>query len=279
VDFNWLWSKARVTQREIADNPNATVRKHAVASFLKKYNVRMRAHQRCRKTGKRNFEPDLKKWHTTIREKLVCTGRNDRYDEKWGRHQPKQHLNVEQNALPFVVGTTRTYDHVDKDVDLHDHKVWISQPGSGLDRCQCALQICFRPTEEQPRLGVISCGTGKRISQDEKEAYHPDVDVYYQENAWADTKLSVEWVQKTLLPSVKDDECFVLFCDNLTAQVSDEFKKPVSKPNVVVWYGLPNATDLWQPVDDARYAQILKTLICQAQRRWLDDDDNTSHIG
>ena len=78
---------------------------------------------------------------------------------------------------------------------------------------------------------------------------------------------------KTLSPSVKDRERFVLFCDNLTAQVSDEFKECVSQPNGVVWYGLPNATDLWQPVD-AGYVQILKMLICQAQRRWLDDDEN-----
>ena len=131
----------------------------------------------------------------------------------------------------------------------------------------------FRPTGEPPRLGVIFRGTGKRISQDEKEAYHPDVDVYYQENAWANTKVSFEWVQKTLSPSVKDDERFVLFCDNLTAQVSNEYKECVSQLNGVVWYGLPNATDLWQPVD-AGYGQILKTLICQAQRRWLDDDEN-----
>ena len=62
-------------------------------------------------------------------------------------------------------------------------------------------------------------------------------------------------MQKTLSPSVKDNEPFVLFCDNLTAPVSDEFKECVSQLNGVVWYGLPNATDMWQPVD-AGYAQI-----------------------
>ena len=75
----------------------------------------------------------------------------------------------------------------------------------------------------------------------------------------------VEWVQKILSPSVKDDERFVLFYDNLTAQVSDKFIECVSQLSGVGWYGLPNATDLWQPVD-AGYAQILKTLICQAQK-------------
>ena len=55
--------------------------------------------------------------------------------------------------------------------------------------------------------------------------------------------------------------------------MSDEFKECFSQLNGVVWYGLPNATDLWQ-LDDAGYAQIVKTFICQAQRRWLHDDEN-----
>lgn len=85
--------------------------------------------------------------------------------------------------------------------------------------------------------------------------------------------MCVEWVEKTLSAAVKEDDRFVLFCDNLTGQVADQFKEAVSKLGGVVWYGLPGATDFWQPVD-AGYAQLLKTLIGQAQRRWLDDDDN-----
>ena len=157
-----------MTQREITGDPNATVRKHVIASFFEEYDVRMQACRRCKKTARQNFESDLKKWHATTRKKLVHTGGNDHYAEKWGRYQPKQRLNFDQSPLPFVVGTTRTYDHVDKDIDQHDNKVWISQPGSGLDKCKCTLQICFRPTGKQPRLDVIFCGTGKCISQDEK---------------------------------------------------------------------------------------------------------------
>ena len=123
------------------------------------------------------------------------TGRNDGYDDEWGRYKPRQRLNVDQCPLPFLVGTKRTYEHIDKDINQHDHEVWISQPISG--------------------------GTGKRVTKDKKAVYHPDIDVYYQENAWGDTKMSVEWVQKTLLSSVKDNDRFVLFCYNLTAKVSD----------------------------------------------------------
>ena len=63
---------------------------------------------------------------------------------------------------------------------------------------------------------------------DEKAAGHPDVDVLWQENAWADTTVSVNWVNTTLKPVVENLEKHVLFVDNLTAQQADDFKKAVS---------------------------------------------------
>ena len=42
----------------------------------------------------------------------------------------------------------------------------------------------------------------------------------------------------------------------------------------VVYYGLADATDLWQPVD-AGYAQTLKQLIAIEHRDWLDADNNS----
>ena len=41
----------------------------------------------------------------------------------------------------------------------------------------------------------------------------------------------------------------------------------------LVWYGLKNATDLWQVVD-AGIAQLLKVLTGLEHRNWLDDDNN-----
>ena len=82
VDFNWLWSKARVAYRELTGNPSATVRKHVITTFLKRHNIRMRARQRNKKAPKQDFEVGLKKWHATTREKLVRTARNDGYDQK-----------------------------------------------------------------------------------------------------------------------------------------------------------------------------------------------------
>ena len=83
-----------------------------------------------------------------------------------------------------------------------------------------------------------------QITNDEREAWHKDVDVYFQENAWADTEFSVSWVNKTLKAANKGTDRFVLFYDNLSAQVTDNFKDAVFSIGGLVWYGVPNATDL-----------------------------------
>jgi len=121
--------------------------------------------------------------------------------------------------MPFVVDQQKTYE-ITKPGDKHS-KTWIRQSGSGLDKRQCTLQVCIRGDSEQARIAIIFRGKGKRIREDEQDAWHPDVDIYWQENAWADTACSVKWVEKTLQPLVKDLDQFVLFVDNLTAQQAD----------------------------------------------------------
>ena len=58
------------------------------------------------------------------------------------------------------------------------------------------------------------------------------------------------WCDKTLLPFIKEQVLskFVLLLDNLKGQMQDDFKDAVAGANGLLWYGLPSATDLWQPV-------------------------------
>lgn len=268
VNFGWLWSKARVISSE---QGGGEIKRHVIVNFLRRYNIRMRAKQRNRKQPKGAYREALINWHSTTRERLIRTGFEDEYDAKWGRFKPEQRINVDQSPMPFAMNPKRTYELVEENGRYH--KVWIAQPGNGLEKRQCTLQVCFNPAGDQPRLAIIFRGKGKRISDEEKLAWHKDIDVYFQENAWADTEFSVKWAEKTLANSVKDKERFVLFCDNLSAQISTPFKEAVSKLGGVCWFGLPNATDLWQPVD-AGYAELLKTFVFQMQNEWLDKEDN-----
>ena len=55
--------------------------------------------------------------------------------------------------------------------------------------------------------------------------------------------------------------------------MQDDFKKAVHDIDRLLWYGLPEGTDLWQPVD-AGYAACLKSLIAIEHRNWLDKENN-----
>ena len=79
------------------------------------------------------------------------------------------------------------------------------------------MQLCTCGDGSRPNITIIFGGTGKRIRPDEKAAYHPDVDVYCQTNAWADTEYSVDLINSTVKVLVKDIERFLLFVDNLTS--------------------------------------------------------------
>ena len=97
--------------------------------------------------------------------------------------------------------------------------------------------------------------------------------MYFQKNAWADTEFCLDWSKKTFKAIVKDTGNFILFLDNLEAHVQESFRNSIKDLWGITWFGVPNATDIWQPVDGG-YAATLKTLINQEFFNWLDDEDN-----
>ena len=114
------------------------------------------------------------------------------------------------------------------------------------------MNICFRPSGEQPRLAIIFRGKGLRLIAVEKASWDKDV-VFFQPNAWGDREFVVNWAEKTLKPAVADVSHFILF------HVHESFRKSVSNQKGITWFGVPGAADIWQPVDGG-YAATLKKL-------------------
>ena len=71
----------------------------------------------------------------------------------------------------------------------------------------------------------------------------------------------------------ESDSEFVLFVDNLGAQLTPQFKSAVRDIGGIAYYGVANATDIWQPVD-AGAGQMLKILARQEQSTWLMTEKN-----
>ena len=55
--------------------------------------------------------------------------------------------------------------------------------------------------------------------------------------------------------------------------MQEDFQTAIFCANGLIWYCLPDATDLRQPVD-ARYACCLKSLIDSEHLKWLDIESN-----
>ena len=204
--------------------------KSVVTRFIKSYNIKLRRVQRKKTVNKLSHLPKLMTWHTTLREGLKKTGSHlPYYDTKWGRFTPERRFNVDQVPVPFAIDSKTTYEVNLSKSEKRDHRVWVANPGLGLDRRQCTLQVCISP-ESKADIAIIVRGSGKRNSADEIKAYHPDVDVYWQEKAWADTKFSVEWVRQTLKEGTK-----LLEGKEFVCRIQDEWLE--HDDNIDPWLG------------------------------------------
>ena len=84
----------------------------------------MRKKQRSKNVSKEDMRAKMMEWHTVLRERLIRTGKQDDYDEKWGRFPPECRFNVDQSPCPFVFDSNHT--HHQSTEDQHNEKVWIS---------------------------------------------------------------------------------------------------------------------------------------------------------
>lgn len=139
--------------------------------------------------------------HPGIAVDTWCQVNGNAEPRNYGRCAPHMRVNVDQVPLPFVSASFKsTYAVKGSD------RVSVIQPGDGaLSKRMCTLPLAIRPASAegaanigvQPRPAIIFRGKGKRLKQSEKDAWHPDVDVYFQPKAWAGTNFCLAWVKRT----------------------------------------------------------------------------------
>ena len=158
---------------------------------------------------------------------------------KWGVYPPWCRLNVDQVPLPFVNDMDRTYEVKGA------KRVAINQLGPSLSKRQATGQLAFRPAvpppegcsdskarelydkylTEQPAPCIIFRGKG-RITAIERAAYPEGLVVLWQDCAWVDRPIALEWVDKVMDPFITvernagvalDITRYLLLQDNLDA--------------------------------------------------------------
>lgn len=205
-----------------------------------------------RRTNKKKDSADdgretIQAFHRNLRKSLKTTTRRNKSSlhPKYGRWLPKNRYNIDQVPLPFVIEQEKTYDV------LGSKQVWVSQPSTGLDKRQATLQLCICATGEQNiKPAIVFRGKGNVTSGD-KAQYDNGVDVYFQQCAWMDEDLNMQWLNGTLIPGIGNEpDEKVLFADNVGFQQAKKFHEACRKEINALVYLLPaNHTDKVQPID------------------------------
>ena len=106
----------------------------------------------------------------------------------------------------------------------------------------------------------------------EKENYSERVDVYFQQNAWMDTAVNLQWNNNTFFPGIrKNDQEKVIFADNASFQQTREFHEACKNEINATVYMLPdNHIDKIQPID-AGCGRTMKVKIAAAMDKLQTD--------
>ena len=117
--------------------------------------------------------PRIRKMHQSIRElQLSEPRRHNRYVS----FQPASVFYMDQVLLALVVDEKCTFEA------RGSKRVWVAQPGEGLDNSQATLQqLCIRSFETHSvKPAIVFRGLGKRIASSEKAQYASGVKLYFQ---------------------------------------------------------------------------------------------------
>ena len=238
----------------------------------RRHNISLRRRTNKKKNAANDGRETIQRFHRDLRKAVQSKRRRDTSfvaDQTYGRWLPKNRLNVDQVPLPFVVEQDKTYEFEG------NKQVWISQPGSGLDKRQATLQLCIKAEGEQTvKPAIIFRGKGNVLSA-EQEKYDADVHVYFQSNAWMDAEVNLKWTKHTLKDGLKDDFNTekVLFADNVGFQQTQAFHEACREMNTIVYLLPDNHTDKVQPVD-AGFGRMMKQKIGEAMQMWLEKEEN-----
>ena len=240
-------------------------------AFLRRNNLSLRVKSNSKSASLEQRLPKVKRWHARLRRRLH---KGKQRSPKWGRWLPTNRFNVFQVPLTLQDANQQTY------TERGSSRVWIRGSKKGDDKREATLQLCVRLTDDseigQPYPVLIFRGQGKRITQQEKDAWDDRVEVKFQPKAWADEPFNLWYAQECFPLFVEDGESNVLFLDNLGTQATDEVVQAYkTMANTKVHFLPSDTTDIIQPID-AGIGLRVKQKIREEHEKWMEEDQNLS---
>jgi len=237
---------------------------------------------------------------------------------KYGKYLPHQRLNVDQIPIPLLVDMDTTYEEKGaKRVTINQRGPSLAKrmcTGQVCfrpvlppkpDAADAAAVEKYKKLRAQPAICLVFRGKGLRISkvrarapswcthskvsdssfqtQAELDAYPDELVVLWQEKAWVDGDVALEWLKKVYQPFIKaeleaavatSEDRYLLIEDNLGAQCEDDYINFLRDKCATDDHKVPaNKTDQVQPVDRGLGRQI-KLYLGEELEDWLEDETN-----
>ena len=198
----------------------------------------------------------MSKFHGVFRQR--CLQRD--YDGSvWGRFPPARRYNMDEVGWAFGISARRT-------LTLPNERM----KGSCVAiRCKKASRFatmlcCVSAGDDKVQMSMVWKGQGKiKFAHShalKKASTQSGVAYTWQKKAWCDGEVLIWWARTVFIPhkmALHGAEWVVLIMDSAgRTHHNAEFIKMCGDSQVLVWFGEPDMTDKWQPVD----AGIGKTL-------------------
>lgn len=248
--------------------------------FMARFNLVFRRRTNKKSRSLRDLAPRMLRFLNELRQMRV---ESKEVNPKYGKFGLYNTLNADQVPLAFANDDPITIEFAGAD------RVWIRQAGSGLDKRQATLQLVIRPMGKQMPPCLLFKGspnlTGKALQNRQKEVacYPPEMreHVFWQPKAWMDMKTNSAWTKRALKvfrdSEISDADCLFL-CDNLNSQTTDDFQQELrDECRATLKLGPPNATHLWQPVDQ-HIGRLYQRLMAKSYDDWMASDDSLKYF-
>lgn len=189
--------------------------------------------------------------------------------------------NMDETPLPFEFLDGQTY------ADKGSHSVQLKASNSGWDKQQATLVLTiFGSGRPQVRPMIIFKGKEKyegrksrfyqRKRAEEEAWYDPWVAVCWNETAYANSDLMIDWIENLLVPTLPLGPR-LLVLDVAKFHSTEGVLATLHSHNIIPSLVLPGCTGLVQPLD-VSVTKPFKSLLCDILNDLLDQDQDTHHL-
>lgn len=190
VSRNWLAEKYRWCMIQQGEDPDALAySKGLISAFCSRWSISEQSRSNSKLLSLEDRLPRVREFHRWLIYDLQRSG--VQRCPKYGRFPPSHMFHMDQIPLQFSRDTGRTMNPVGS------HCKWL--PSVGDDKRFCSLQLCIRAGGEQVvRPWLLFRGQGCNVTEEEEAYYRslPHVRCEFQENAWADQRVSLQWLEE-----------------------------------------------------------------------------------